>query len=41
MAYKEAGDNRKYIDRTFGRLYRFMSGKDVSFIELYEPDEQR
>jgi hypothetical protein len=22
---KEAGDNRKYIDRTFGRLYRFMS----------------
>jgi hypothetical protein len=27
---------RKQIDRTFARLYRFMSGKEVSFIELYE-----
>jgi hypothetical protein len=33
---KEADDNRKYIDRTFGRLHGFMSGKDVSFIELFE-----
>jgi hypothetical protein len=33
---KEAGDNWKYIDRTFGRLHRFMSGKDVSFIKLYK-----
>jgi hypothetical protein len=33
---KEAGDNWKEIDRTFGRLHRFMSGKDVSFIKLYK-----
>jgi hypothetical protein len=33
---KEAGDNWKYVDKTFGRLHRFMSGKDVSFIKLYE-----
>jgi hypothetical protein len=33
---KEAGDNWKHIDRTFARLHRFMSDKDVGFIELYK-----